>query len=387
MFRGVKNIIVGAGLFGGIIAERIANDSRENVIVLDRRKYVGGNSASKTDPETGIEYHLHGTHVFHTKNRLVKSYISKHSRFNTYKHRVLTMHAGVLYPYPINLSTICRFYGRNLTCDEAKALLFSEARDALKGRMPKGFEGNALSKIGKPLYDAFIRGYSSKQWGCDLTSLPASIAERISIRFDQSDDFYDDQWQGLPLNGYATLFKNLLASKRIKVHLGIDFFDVYDQFEKDCCIVYSGPIDRFFGYKHGRLTWRSLDFNFAVVDKRSVQDSSVINFADTNVPYTRAHEFRHLHPERSYGTESSLICYEYAKACSTADEPYYPVRGTDDLKKLDKYNTETSENVIFGGRLGTYEYLNMDQVIEQALLIYEKRVKPLIFRRKTLNVL
>ncbi|MBF0137024.1 MAG: UDP-galactopyranose mutase [Magnetococcales bacterium] len=383
MFENTQCVIVGAGFFGAVMAERIANDAEERVVILERRHHVGGNSASVIDPETRIEIHCHGSHIFHTSNESVWHYITQFTGFNNYRHKVLATHAGKVYPIPINLSTINRFYGRNFTSEEARMFLDGEIDRALRSGGCSGFEMAFLSKTGRPLYEAFIKGYTTKQWGEGIDKLPIAIAQRIPVRCNHDGSYFDDRWQGIPVNGYAALFDRLLQSERIDLYLGVDFFNVQRYIPKKCLIIYSGALDRFFGYKYGRLGWRSLKFSFETVANNNVQDTAVMNYPDIDVPYTRIHEFRHLHAERSYASRCSIICREYPMEYGTEDEPYYPIRSKEDIEKLSKYAAEPAENHIFGGRLGSYAYLNMDQVIEQALSLYERKVKPrLLSRRK-----
>lgn len=376
MFENTNCVVVGAGFFGAVMAERIANDAEERVVVLERRHHVGGNSASVVDPRSGIEIHSYGSHIFHTDKEHVWRYISKFTRLNDYRHKVLATHAGNVYPMPINLTTINLFYNRNFTPEKAKVFIDSEIDRDLGHGKRSDLEEAFLSKTGRPLYNAFIKGYTAKQWGGNLEKLPAAIARRVPVRFNYDDGYFDDRWQGIPVDGYASLFDRLLQNRRIDLQLGVDYFDIQKHIPKKCLVIYSGAIDRFFGYKYGHLGWRTLKFSFETVASENVQDVAVMNYPDADVPYTRIHEFRHLHAERNYDTRSSIICREYPADCQPGDEPYYPVRSIKDIEKLARYTAEPVKNHIFGGRLGSYAYLNMDQVIEQALLLYEKKVRP-----------
>lgn len=372
----VKYVVVGAGFFGAVIAERIAAELREDVLVIDRKPHIGGNSWSEDDRETGIECHCYGSHIFHTSNREVWEYINRFTAFNSYRHRVLTTYRGKVYPMPVNLATICEFYGRTLTPSAAARLIAEEAARCAVTEVGN-LEEKALSQIGRPLYDAFVRGYTLKQWETDPRLLPADIITRLPVRFSYKTDYFNDPWQGIPLDGYHRLFERMLTHPRIRLALGVDFFDIRDRIPAGCMIVYTGPIDRYFTFKYGRLDWRTLDFEKEVVAVGDYQGTSVMNYADGEVPYTRIHEFRHYHDERRYPEDRTVVYREYPRACSLNDEPYYPVNTSRDREILLLYrlDAEQEENVIFGGRLGTYCYLDMDKTIAAALETFSTRIR------------
>lgn len=381
--KGLKFCIVGSGYFGAVVAERIANDLGENVLVLEKRSHIGGNSFSEIDPETGIEVHKYGSHIFHTNNKKVWDYINRFSGFNSYRHRVWTTYKGRVYSMPINLATINSYYGLSLNPLEAKEFLRKEIeRDAIPN--PANLEQKAISLIGRPLYEAFIKGYSEKQWETELTKLPPSIITRLPVRFDYNDRYFDDPYEGMPLDGYFKIFERMLGHEKIKVITGIDFFEVRPQLPKNCVIIYTGPIDRYFDYKHGYLGWRTIDFDRETVPVADFQGTSVMNYAEREVRFTRIHEFRHYHPERKHSDKGSVIFREFSRFAKKGEEPYYPINTDSDKEMFERYREEMKShpNVIFGGRLATYKYLDMHQVIGAALLTYERDIRPSVTGEK-----
>lgn len=375
-----KYLVVGAGFFGAVIAERIANVLNEKVTVVERRNHIGGNCYSAIHPSTGIEYHAYGTHIFHTSNTEVWSYLRQFTVFNGYHHQVLTTHRNKVYQMPINLETINAFYGINLRPFEAESFLAEERKKSFTGTAIN-FEEKALSLVGRPLYEAFIRGYTVKQWGKDPKTLPADILTRLPFRTDYNESYFHDRWQGVPEDGYTAVFSKMLKHKNIDLHLNIDFFDIKDTVPKGTSIIYSGPIDRFFDYKFGRLEWRTLDFEHQVMGVSDFQGTSVMNYAEECIPFTRVHEPKHLHPEREYPDENTLIIKEFSKMDDGA-EPYYPINDTKNQALLKKYLLEANKHpaVFINGRLGQYKYIDMHQTIENALDLFEiiqkTKVKP-----------
>ncbi|CAH2029925.1 UDP-galactopyranose mutase [Trichlorobacter ammonificans] len=375
--NGLPYLIVGAGFFGAVMAERIANDLGQRVLVIDKRDHIGGNSYSALDPMTGIECHCYGSHIFHTSNRNVWEYISHFTGFNSYRHKVLTRYQGRTFIMPINLSTINSLYNLDLSPEEAARFIKEEAaREGIAA--PANLEEKAISLIGRPLYEAFIRGYTIKQWQTDPRDLPESIITRLPVRCGHHYDYFDDRWQGIPWDGYGALFERMVTHPLIEVRLQTDYFAIRDQVPEACKVIYTGPIDRFFDYRYGVLGWRTLRFELEVVQTGDFQGTTVVNYADSETPYTRIHEFRHYHPERTgYPTDRSVIYREYSLSCGREDDPYYPINTAQDREKYELYRRdgELLPNVLFGARLGTYRYLDMDKVIEQALELYENRVK------------
>lgn len=370
-------VVVGAGFYGATIAERAATELGRKVCVIDRRPHVGGNSWSETDRDTGIEYHTYGSHLFHTNDDAVWEYVNRFTRFTSYRHRVFTVRGTQVYPMPINLGTICAFFGKYFTPSEARALVAEQAA-AGGSADPTNLEEKAVSLIGRPLYEAFIRGYTLKQWQTDPRELPADIITRLPVRYTFDANYFSDKYEGLPVDGYAAIFHRMLENPLIAVHTGVDFFDVRRSVVPGQLVIYTGPIDRYFDYAAGELTWRTLDFQKEAVPVDDFQGTSVVNYADEAVPYTRVHEFKHLHPERKYAPGKTLIYREFSRFASRADEPYYPINTARDLKTLSAYKAlaEQVPGVVFGGRLGSYKYLDMHQAIGAALKTYRDRVVP-----------
>lgn len=380
-----RAVVVGAGLFGATVAERLAHDAEIPVLVIDRRPHIGGNCWSQIDAASGIEYHPYGSHIFHTSSEDVWSYITRFGEFTDYRHRVLTVHRGQVYAMPINLGTICALFGHQLTPAEARDAIESEIRRENIAD-PGNLEEKALSLVGRSLYEAFIKGYTAKQWQIDPQLLPASIIARLPVRFNFNTDYFDDKYQGLPRRGYAGLIGNMLSNKKITIALDVDFSEIAKFLSPRQLIVYTGPIDRYFEYRHGLLGWRTLDFEREVVDTDDFQGTAVMNYADADVPFTRVHEFKHLHPERRYEPGKTLIAREFARSANATDEPFYPIGTPADQRILRQYKdaAQTIQNVIFAGRLGTYKYLDMHQAIGAALKCYENRILPYLSQHKPL---
>jgi UDP-galactopyranose mutase len=369
-------VVVGSGLLGSVVAERVANHLNTPVLVIEKRDHIGGNCYSATDSTTGIEYHRYGTHIFHTSNEKVWNYIRRFTNFNSYRHKVLSHHKGQLYPFPINLATINQFYRRNLKPYEVEDFLASIRQSH---RNNDNFEAQVISKLGPELYEAFFRHYTIKQWQIDPRDLPASIFHRIPIRSNYDDNYFHDHWQGIPEKGYTALFENLLADKKIKVLLKTDFFQIRQALNPDACLIYSGAIDQFFNYKYGKLNWRTLRFEQETIDKKDYQGNAVINYPDPEFPYTRIHEPRHLHPEKGYQLDKTIVFREYSLA-DTDNNPYYPISSAASQKLLDHYRKDAAElkNVFISGRLGDYKYYDMHQTIARALEIFESGILPLM---------
>lgn len=373
--EGLRYLVVGAGFFGAVIAERIATVLQEKVLLIDKRSHPGGNSYSHLDEETGIEIHDYGTHIFHTSNVQAWSYINRFTSFNHYRHRVLAKAGQKTYTMPVNLDTIERFYERPLSPAQAYELIQSESdKESLKN--PSNFEEQAVALVGRKLYQALFRGYTLKQWGTDPKLLPASFIMRLPVRYDYRADYFDDAYQGLPTDGYGKLFQKMLMHQNIELRLKTDFFELKQQVPSDCTIVYTGPIDRYFNCRMGALGWRTLRLEFERLKETDFQGIAVMNYTDDNIPFTRIHESKHLHPERNYPKKETVICREFSCPAKNADDPYYPIQSRSDKEMLSTYRAaaEQEKNVIFGGRLGAYKYLNMDQVIADALDVFEKKI-------------
>lgn len=373
---GIHYIVVGAGFFGSVIAERIAQDMGERVVVIEKRNHLGGNSYSEIDNETGIEIHVYGSHIFHTINQKVWNYINNFTEFNHYHHRVYSSYKDRIYGMPINLSTINSFYNTTLQPEEAIRFIENECANE-KVANPNNFEEKALSTMGRPLYEAFVSEYTQKQWGMEPRLLPAFILNRIPLRFNYDSAYFQNQNQGIPLSGYSGIFKKLLSNKNIDVFLDTDFFTIKHLIPDSAVVIFSGPIDSYFNYKHGILGWRTLTFEKEIHNVNDFQGTTVVNFPEKRLPFTRIHEFKHYHPERNYSLKKTVIFKEYSHLSLQGHQPFYPINTEKDKHVFDMYKEESRHfpNVNFCGRLGSYKYLNMDETILQALELYEKNIK------------
>jgi UDP-galactopyranose mutase len=379
---GYDLIVAGSGFFGLTVAERVATQLGKRVLVLERRGHVGGNAYSEAEPETGIEVHRYGAHLFHTSNKRVWEYVNQFTDFTGYQHRVFTIYRGQVYPMPINLAAISQFFGRYLTPGEARALIAEQASEIADPKAAANHEEKGISLVGRPLYDAFFRGYTAKQWQTDPRELPASIVARLPVRFDFNNRYFNDTYEGLPVHGYTAWLEKMADHRNIDIRLSTDFFDVRDELPTGIPVVYTGPLDRYFSYCEGWLGWRTLDFEPEVLPVGDFQGTPVMNYAEEEVPYTRIHEFRHFHPERDYPTDKTVIVREYSRFADKEDEPYYPINTPEDRAILQRYRElaqqETAErNVLFGGRLGTYQYLDMHMAIGSALSMFDNKLAPL----------
>jgi UDP-galactopyranose mutase len=379
-FAGYDLIVVGSGFFGLTVAERAATQLDKKVLVLDRRPHLGGNAYSEAEPETGIEIHRYGAHLFHTSNKRVWDYVNQFTEFTDYQHRVFAKYRDQVYAFPMNLALINQFFGRSHTPDEARALIAEQAGEIDTAQV-QNLEEKAISLIGRPLYEAFVRGYTAKQWQTDPKELAASIITRLPVRYNFNNRYFNDTYEGLPVDGYTAWLEKMADHPNIEVRLEVDYFDVREHIPTGTPTVYTGPLDRYFGYAEGRLGWRTLDFEREVVPTGDFQGTSVMNYNDEEVPYTRIHEFRHFHPERDYPTDKTVIVREFSRFAKEDDEPYYPINTPDDREKLERYRelarTEARErNVLFGGRLGTYKYLDMHMAIGSALSAFDNKIAP-----------
>ena len=377
-------IVVGSGFFGLTVAEQAASELGKRVLVVEKRSHIGGNAYSENEPETGIEVHKYGAHLFHTSNERVWEYVNRFTDFTDYQHRVFAMHDGTAYQFPMGLGLINQFFGRYYSPEEAKKLI-EEQREGLDPAAATNLEERGIALIGKPLYDAFVKHYTAKQWQTDPTELPPEIISRLPVRYTFNNRYFNDTYEGLPVDGYAAWLEKMAAHERIDVRLDTDWFEVRDEVRAenpDAPVVYTGPLDQYFDYAEGRLGWRTLDFEQEVLEVGDFQGTPVMNYNDADVPYTRIHEFRHFHPERSeYPSDKTVIVKEYSRFAEDDDEVYYPINTPEDRKKLEAYRrlaAEESEqhNVLFGGRLGTYQYLDMHMAIAAALTLFDNQLRP-----------
>jgi len=381
--RSTDLLVVGSGFFGLTVARQAAEDGYK-VIVVERRNHPGGNAWSYVEPTTGIEVHQYGSHLFHTSNSRVWEYVNRFTEFNNYRHTVWTKIGQQVMPMPINLATIQAFYQKDLSPSQARSLIRMEI-DAEGIDAPKNLEEKAMSLVGRPLYEALIKGYTAKQWETDPKQLPAEVITRLPVRYNYNSGYFSDTWEGLPLGGYHSWITSLASHNNLKILLSVDYADIKSQVSQNTQIVYTGPIDEFFNYSQGRLSWRTLDFETEVLEVDDYQGTSVMNFADFEIPYTRVHEYKHLHPERNSTRKATVISREFSRSAGVKDEPYYPVNTPEDREKLKAYKklSEPLENITFGGRLGTYQYLDMHMAIASALTKYDSEVRPKLSKNKS----
>ncbi|WP_422933680.1 UDP-galactopyranose mutase [Sinomonas sp. P47F7] len=375
-------VVVGSGFFGLTVAERAAKELGLKVTVIDRRHHIGGNAYSEDDAQTGIEVHRYGAHLFHTSNERVWDYVNQFTTFTNYVHRVYGVHKGEVFPLPINLGTINQFFRANYTPQEARALIAEQAGE-LAGTDPQNLNDKGIQLIGRPLYEAFIKHYTGKQWQTDPTDLPAGIISRLPVRYTYDNRYFNDTYEGLPTHGYTAWIERMADHPNITVQLNTDFFDESQPINKsnvvgNVPVVYTGPVDRYFDYAEGDLSWRTIDFEEEVLEVGDFQGTSVVNYNDDNVPWTRIIEPRHFHPERNYQTDKTVIMREFSRFAEKGDEPYYPINTEVDRAKLLAYRdlARAERSVLFGGRLGTYKYLDMHMAIGSALSAFDNKIEP-----------
>lgn len=359
-----KFLVIGAGFSGAVIARELA-DAGHYVQVMDERAHVAGNCHTEHDASTGVMVHAYGPHIFHTDDEQVWNYVQRFARMMPYVNRVKAVSQGQVYSLPINLHTINQFYGTTLRPDEAREWIENQADLSIDE--PKNFEEQALKFIGRPLYEAFFKGYTLKQWGTDPKNLPASILKRLPVRFNYDDNYFNHRFQGIPEHGYTALVQNILNHPNISVELGRKVVRGDIQSHKDINhMFYSGSIDAWFGYSLGRLGYRTLDFERFEFNG-DYQGCAVMNYCDESVPYTRISEHKHFAPWESH--HSSVCVRESSRACGESDIPYYPIRLVEEKALLAQYEAlaKAEQGVTFVGRLGTYRYIDMDVTIKEAL--------------------
>lgn len=355
-------LIVGAGFAGSVLAERLANGSDKKVLICDKRPHIGGNAFDFYNDE-GILIHKYGPHIFHTNSKEVLDYLSKFSEWRSYEHRVLASVDGKLVPIPINLDTINELYGLNLTAFEVEEFFATKAE---KCEHIKTSEDVVVSKVGRELYEKFFRNYTRKQWDLDPSELDASVTSRVPTRTNRDDRYFTDSYQMMPKYGYTKMFEKMLASKNIKIMLNCDYREIADELSyKE--MIYTGAIDSFFDYKYGKLPYRSLEFKHETHDTQQFQIAPVVNYPNEQA-FTRITEFKYLTGQKH---DKTSIVYEFP--CATGD-PYYPIPRKENAEIYAKYKSlaDAELNVHFVGRLATYKYYNMDQIVAQALMTYGK---------------
>jgi len=368
-------VIVGTGLFGSIVAEQASREGYR-VLIIDSRSHIGGNCYTEFDAETGINIHKYGPHIFHTDNKPVWDYINQFTEFNTYRHVGKSRIGAEVYPIPINLDTINKFFGCTYTPEQAREFL---DKVRVKTPDPKNFEEQAMALLGEDIYNAFIRGYTAKQWETDPKQLPASVARRLPVHTDYNTSYYpnNSKYQGIPIDGYTPIFERMLAHENIELRLNTTWESIKDTLDPGQLVVYTGPIDAYFDYCYGQLNWRTVDFEYRTESVEDYQGCTAVNFPEESVPWTREIEHKHFHPERKTVPNKTVVNREFSRAATVDDTPYYPVNTQEDRNKFDQYRllANGEANVIFGGRLGEYMYYDMHQVIGSALAAYQNKVK------------
>lgn len=352
--------IAGAGLSGAIIGRRLAEEGHE-VTIMDPRSHVAGNCHTERDADTGVMVHRYGPHIFHTDDEGVWDYVNRFARFMPYKNRVKSTVNGQVYSLPVNLHTINQFFGKAMRPDEARAFIAEKAQDIAE---PQNFEEQALAFIGQDLYEAFFKGYTIKQWGVQPTELPAAILKRLPVRFNYDDNYFFHKFQGMPEHGYTAMVEAILDTPGITLQLGTAM-DPANAANWDH-VIWTGPLDGFFDYRLGRLGYRTLDFEEFRAEG-DWQGTAVMNYGETEVPYTRITEHKHFAPWENH--EGSVLYREFSRLAEPGDIPYYPIRMVAEKALLGDYLAEAQKvkNVTFAGRLATYRYLDMDVTIREAI--------------------
>jgi UDP-galactopyranose mutase len=355
-------LIVGAGFAGSVLAERLASQAGKKVLILDKRNHIGGNAYDYYN-EDGILIHKYGPHIFHTNSKDVFEYLSEFTQWRPYEHKVLASVDGQLVPIPINLNTINQLYGLNLNSSQVEEFFASKAETVKHVRTS---EDVVVSKVGRELYEKFFKGYTKKQWDLDPSDLDASVTARVPTRINKDDRYFTDTYQAMPLHGYTVMFQKMLSHPNIKVMLNTDYKEIIDIIPHKH-LIYTGPIDSYFDYCYGKLPYRSLEFKFETINKEYYQPTGTVNYPNEQL-YTRITDFKYLtgqnHPQ-------TAIVYEYPRA---EGDPYYPVPRPENAEIYKKYQqlASTMTNTYFVGRLATYKYYNMDQVVAQALTTFKK---------------
>lgn len=354
-------LIVGAGLAGCTLAERIASQLGKKILLVDIRNHIGGNAYDYYNEE-GILIQRYGPHIFHTNSKKVWDYLCQFTKWNKYVHRVLSVVNGKEVPFPINIKTMECLYGRRFTSQELKTF-FDENRISLSE--VKNAKDVVISQIGEKLYELFFKNYTKKQWGVYPEDLEAEVTKRIPVKFNRDTSYFSDKYQGIPLHGFSKMFEKMLDNKNIHMLLKTDYKEIANSVRFDN-LIFTGPIDYFFDYKHGKLPYRSLDFSFETLNIKKFQKVGVVNYPN-DFDYTRITEFKHFYSQRHHKT---TICREYPKS---EGDPYYPIPKAEFQEIYQKYKTEADKlkNIYFIGRLAEYKYLNMDQVVENALNLSE----------------
>ncbi|MDX9874047.1 MAG: UDP-galactopyranose mutase [Spongiibacteraceae bacterium] len=361
--RGFDYLIVGAGFAGSVIAERLAAGMNKRVLVIDRRPHIGGNAYDYYN-EAGVLIHRYGPHIFHTNSQRIVDYLSRFTEWRPYEHRVLGQVDGHLVPIPINRTTLSVLYGQNFTEEGAARFLAERAEPVASIRTS---EDVVVNQIGRELYEKFFRGYTRKQWGLDPSQLDKSVTSRVPTRTNDDDRYFSDTFQMMPLHGYTRMFERMLAHPNIKVMVNTDYREIKEDIDYDH-LIYCGPIDEFFDFRFGKLPYRSLRFWHETLQQEQFQPVGVVNYPSEDVAYTRISEYKHLTGQKHPCTS---ISYEFPSA---EGDPYYPIPRPENAELYKRYQAlaDQTPGVSFVGRLGTYKYYNMDQVVGQALTLYKR---------------
>ena len=369
-------LVVGAGLFGAVFAHEAIKRGKK-VLVIDKRNHVAGNVY--TENVGGINVHKYGAHIFHTSNKEVWDYVQQFAEFNRYTNSPIACYKDELYNLPFNMNTFSRMWNIK-TPAEAKAKIDeqrAEALAALNGREPANLEEQALSLVGRDIYEKLIKGYTEKQWGRKCTELPAFIIKRLPVRFVYDNNYFNDKYQGIPVGGYTQIVKKMLEGAEVR--LGVDFFKERESLVASAKkVVFTGMIDEFYGYRFGELEYRTLRFETEDLPQENYQGNAVVNYTEAEIPYTRIIEHKHFEfgCQGGVATDHTVVTREYPAAWKHGDEPYYPMNDEKNNALFAKYKAlaESEKNVIFGGRLGMYKYFDMHHVIAEALACAKKEV-------------
>jgi UDP-galactopyranose mutase len=363
-FKMYDYLIVGAGFFGAVFAHEAAKRGKR-CLMIERRDHIGGNCY--TAEVEGIQVHQYGAHIFHTSDDAVWSYINQFGRFNNFVNSPIANYHGEIYNMPFNMNTFSRLWNI-ITPDQAKAIIDAQRADA--PAEPQNLEEQAISLVGRDIYEKLVKGYTEKQWGRPCTQLPAFIIRRLPVRFTYDNNYFNDRYQGIPEEGYTAIFQRLLEG--IEVWLNYDFFDHQEELRSQCRqVIFTGPIDRYFDYCYGALQYRSLRFETEVLDQDNYQGNAVVNYTDRETPYTRIIEHKHF----AFGHQpKTVVTREYPMDWTLGAEPYYTVNDEENNALYHRYAAlaQQEENVFFGGRLGEYKYYDMDKVIASALAFADR---------------
>lgn len=362
----MKYLVVGSGIFGAVFAYEAAKRG-QNVTVIEKRDHIAGNIYTKKI--NGIQVHQYGAHIFHTSNKNIWDYVNQFAEFNRYTNSPVANYNGEIYNMPFNMNTFNKMWGV-VTPAEAEAKI-NEQRQEMAGRKPKNLEEQAISLIGRDIYEKLVKGYTEKQWGKKATELPSFIIRRLPVRMTYDNNYFNDTYQGIPIDGYTQIIEKMLSNKLINVQTGVDFFSRKETYLKEYdTVIFTGMIDQFFNYELGELEYRSLRFETEQLNIDNFQGNAVVNYTDAETPFTRIIEHKHFEFGKS-DKDTTIITREYPQNWKRGDEPYYPVNNATNNALYKKYNEKANSlsKIIFGGRLGQYRYYNMDQTIMAALRV------------------